>query len=86
MDETQPLMLPYYHFGLHEVLRVGSLLPNRGQRLRMAFGDVWDPVSEVNSVDDDGAARWERLSTLAHARLRSRSTTTINDIVAQQGR
>jgi len=70
MDETRPLMLPYYHFGLHKVLPVGALLPRRGHDLRMVFGDLWDSEAHIDTAAEEGPVRWERLSTVAYETLR----------------
>ena len=69
IDETRPLVLPYYHSGLHEVLPVGSLVPRRGRELHMLFGDLQDYSDEVDAVADEGQTRWERLAASAHRRL-----------------
>lgn len=42
ITEAKPLALPFYHYGMHDVLRVGGLLPRRGKRVRVVFGDVTD--------------------------------------------
>lgn len=71
MDETRPLMLPYYHYGLHNVLPVGATFPLRANALRMVFGELWDSGRELDAVRDSGSARWERLTGVAFQILRS---------------
>jgi len=42
MAEAQPLALPFYHYGMHDVLPVGSLRPRRGKSVRLVFGEAID--------------------------------------------
>lgn len=42
MAEALPIALPFYHYGMHEVLPVGSLRPRRGKRVRLVFGEPMD--------------------------------------------
>ena len=42
MAEALPIALPFYHYGMHEVLPVGSLRPRRGKRVRLVFGEAID--------------------------------------------
>lgn len=42
MAEAKPIALPFYHYGMHEVLPVGSLRPRRGKRVRLVFGEEID--------------------------------------------
>jgi monolysocardiolipin acyltransferase len=70
MDETRPLMLPYYHYGLHNVLPVGAMFPHRGNELQMVFGELWDSADAVDAAGETGPTRWERLSQVALEPLR----------------
>ncbi len=42
MAEALPVALPFYHYGMHKVLPVGSLRPRRGKRVRLVFGEPID--------------------------------------------
>lgn len=42
MAEAQPIALPFYHYGMHDVLPVGSLRPRRGKQVRLVFGEKID--------------------------------------------
>lgn len=37
--EAQPIALPFYHYGMHHVLPVGSSVPRRGHSVRLVFGE-----------------------------------------------
>src|SRR3989304_994874 len=42
MAEARPVILPFYHYGMHEVLPVGAKLPRRGRTVRLVFGEPVD--------------------------------------------
>ena len=37
IDEAQPILLPFYHFGMHEVMPVGRWLPRIGKTVKVQF-------------------------------------------------
>ena len=37
--EARPLVIPFYHYGMHDVLPIGSAIPRTGKRVRVCFGD-----------------------------------------------
>lgn len=42
VQETRPLVLPFHHWGMHEVLPVGGRLPKLGKRVVVRFGEAVD--------------------------------------------
>ncbi len=78
MAEARPLALPFYHYGMHEILPVGAKLPRRGRTVRVLFGDPIDcnddflcqVAASVGSPDLEGLALWEALAERAYAVLR----------------
>lgn len=42
IDETRPLVLPFYHYGMQMVLPVGANRPRGGNDISVLFGDVVD--------------------------------------------
>jgi hypothetical protein len=42
MAEARPIALPFYHYGMHQVLPVGAKFPARGKTVRVLFGEPFD--------------------------------------------
>lgn len=36
--EARPLLMPFYHYGMHEILPIGSMFPKRGKKVHLRFG------------------------------------------------
>ena len=80
--ETKPLALPFYHYGMHLVLPVGSSRLRTCRDVRMVFGDVIDCDDEwLSSVAarhgdaEDGPGLWRAIAAETHetvARLERR--------------
>jgi len=78
MAEARPLVLPWYHYGMHEVLPVGAKLPRRGHTVRVVFGEPLDCddayVRQKAALGGDpalsGPPLWEALAAAAHYALR----------------
>ncbi|HEY5625636.1 MAG TPA: lysophospholipid acyltransferase family protein [Dehalococcoidia bacterium] len=71
--ETKPLALPFYHYGMHTVLPVGSVTPRARQDVRMIFGDVIDCDDEwLSGVaarygdTGDGPGLWRAIAAETH--------------------
>jgi hypothetical protein len=70
MARAQPLALPFYHYGMHEVLGVGAKVPARGKTVRVLFGDPIDCRREVAKERDARsltAIAYEALTDLQQA-------------------
>lgn len=78
MAEACPVALPFYHYGMHDVLPVGAKLPRRGRTVRVVFGDALDcsetyireVASQIGSPDTADPRLWEALASRAHEALR----------------
>jgi 1-acyl-sn-glycerol-3-phosphate acyltransferase len=68
--EAQPIALPFYHYGMHQVLPLGAKVPRRGKRVRLMFGEAIDCDADwVGSHEQTGAARLESIAESAHESL-----------------
>jgi monolysocardiolipin acyltransferase len=73
--EANPIALPIYHYGMHQVLPRGAKLPRFGKRVRMVIGEPID-FSEGGSDESVGASElrpaevWEALTTRCYEALR----------------
>lgn len=45
--ETDPIVLPFYHYGMHEVLPVGANTPRRGKTVRVLVGEAMEFAGET---------------------------------------
>jgi monolysocardiolipin acyltransferase len=77
MAEARPIALPFYHYGMQDVLPVGARLPRRGRTVRVLFGSPLDCsdsyIGEAASparASQSPTAVWESLASRAHATLR----------------
>jgi monolysocardiolipin acyltransferase len=71
--ETNPIGLPFYHFGMHQVLPIGAKVPRWGKNVRLMFGDAIDfskeLVSQIAGDDEttqDGPGLWNALAGYTH--------------------
>ncbi len=74
--ETKPLALPFYHYGMHSVLPVGSVRPRAGNDVRMVFGDVADcnddwlrSVAAHHDDAENGPGLWRAIAAETHETL-----------------
>jgi monolysocardiolipin acyltransferase len=78
MTQAQPIVLPFYHYGMHEILPVGAKLPRRGRTVRVLFGDPIDcnddflsqVAASAGSPHLEGPAVWEELAERTYEVLR----------------
>lgn len=75
MSETQPLVLPFYHHGMRDILPIGARRPRRGKTVRVLFGEAFDAADELRELAaggpaPEGRALRDALAARAHARLR----------------
>ena len=78
MAETQPIALPYYHYGMHEILPIGSKVPRRGKAVRIVFGDPIDCderylqgiIRQAEGAELSGPDLWEALAARTYDALR----------------
>jgi len=71
--EAQPIAMPFYHRGMHEILPIGSRLPRWGKEVDVLFGDAtriddaW--IHQLAPDADTPAARWQQVTSWAEATL-----------------
>lgn len=78
MTEARPMALPFYHYGMHDILPVASKLPRRGKTVRVLFGDPIDcnddflrqVAASAGSPDLNGPPLWEALAGRTYDALR----------------
>ena len=78
MAETQPIALPYYHYGMHEILPIGSKIPRRGKAVRLIFGNPIDCderylqsiIEQAEGAELSGPPLWEALAARTYDALR----------------
>ncbi len=81
MAETRPLALPFYHYGMHEVLPLGAKFPRFRRPVRFVFGDAIDCdelMAEVAVLDGgqlSGPRLWEAITTRTYEVLRELEMT-----------
>ncbi|MGH2668579.1 MAG: lysophospholipid acyltransferase family protein [bacterium] len=77
MVETRPIALPFYHYGMHEVLPVGTKTPRARKKVRILFGEPVDCDALISELDrNDGGALsgprlWEALTAACEESLRA---------------
>ncbi len=79
MAETRPIGLPFYHYGMHQVLPLGSKLPRLGKKVRLVFGEPIDGgqlVDELGASDAKGPRLWESLTARLYKMLRQLELVT----------
>ena len=72
LAEAQPIAIPFYHFGMHEILPVGSALPKTGRSVRVQFGqstDIDDAWLQQHYDGQDGAELWKSLRDWSYQEL-----------------
>ena len=58
VQETRPLVLPFHHWGMHEVLPVGGRLPQVGKRVSVRFGEALDSNEGLADQSIADIVRW----------------------------
>lgn len=69
--ETRPIALPFYHYGMHEVLPVGSKVPRLRKKVRLVFGQPVDCVRLIDEMTEkQGTRLWDALTARSYEMLR----------------
>lgn len=66
---TRPLLLPFHHRGMEEILPIGAVVPRVGRHVKLTFGDVYDSDEGLASESVEAITEWatERLLELQAA-------------------
>jgi monolysocardiolipin acyltransferase len=74
--ESRPIVLPFYHYGIHKVLPVGGVRPRTGKTIRARFGQPIDCdedwLKRIASRSGDhlvGPLLWDAISAELHRHL-----------------
>ncbi len=72
ITESNPICVPFYHFGMHRVLPIGARLPRFGNQVRVKFGKATDCNEEfLRSLNAaDGTSINRALAQWSYSRLR----------------
>jgi monolysocardiolipin acyltransferase len=78
---TRPLLLPFVHRGMHEVLPIGAWLPRTGKQVQLVFGELEDSAQGLASGDLTTITAWAEdrlvaLSALLEERHPSSNSST----------
>jgi hypothetical protein len=75
--EAQPVALPFYHYGMHNVLPIGAVRPRVGNQVVLRFGEPTVCDSQfiascmIGADAGDAPLQWEALAAWAHGELLS---------------
>jgi 1-acyl-sn-glycerol-3-phosphate acyltransferase len=58
VQESSPLLLPFIHVGMHEVLPIGARWPRFGQTVRVRFGEITDSAETMADWSMEAITRW----------------------------
>ena len=71
--ETNPIGLPFYHYGMQDVLPIGAKVPRWGKKVRLMFGDAIDFNKELvgqiagsDEANQHGSGLWDALTGYTH--------------------
>ena len=74
--EARPVGLPFYHFGMHEVLPLGTKLPRWRKTVKLVFGEpidyygVIDEICSREGFEEKGPRQWDALTRHTYETLR----------------
>ncbi len=71
LEETSPIAIPFYHYGMHEVLPIGRSMPSLGKTIRVRFGPPIDITDEwLNGFPQaDQGERWDAITQWSYTIL-----------------
>ena len=87
MADARPIMIPFYHYGMHEVLPIGKALPRSGQNVVVHFGHPTDLTPDwwAKHVDEQStpAEQWKTLTQWSQSELESLQTRVLDSLSVQ---
>jgi len=66
---TNPIILPYYHFGIQNILARGQYLPKTGQQITIHFGKSFDLSKEIVEHQGDWHSFHEKYKRFLREKL-----------------
>lgn len=79
LAEAKPIAIPFYHYGMHQILPVGSSFPRRGKTVKVRFApstDVNDGWLSENHPGSSGSDLWRELRDWSYRELASLEVLT----------
>ena len=71
MAEAHPIALPFYHYGMQDVLPVGAKMPRWRKKVRMVWGEPMDCDLLANELGGTSGPRlWDALTERTYSVLR----------------
>jgi len=72
---AKPIAIPFYHYGMHEILPIGRRFPKWGKKVRVMFGEhtlVTDDLlaAMTDPSDETDSALWQTLASWSYDQLR----------------
>jgi len=88
--ETNPIGLPFYHFGMHQVLPIGAKVPRWGKHVRLMFGDaidfsreLVDQIAGTDEATQSGPGLWDTLAGHTHQVLQDLERVVRSNVPGQ---
>jgi monolysocardiolipin acyltransferase len=72
LAEAKPIAIPFYHYGMHEILPVGSTIPRTGKKVTVQFAastNIDDQWLSDNYPTQHNADRWQALTDWSYLQL-----------------
>ena len=58
IERTRPLLVPFHHRGMENILPIGTVVPRIGQRVQLRFGDVTDSNDGLADQGREAITAW----------------------------
>ena len=76
LEAARPLAMPFYHYGMQDIMPIGQTLPKWGKHVSVIFGEhtaiTSDFIAETNGGSDvQGPDSWQSLTDWAYNQLRT---------------
>ena len=84
LAEAKPIAIPFYHYGMHDILPVGRALPRMGKSVKVQFAPsttIDDQWLHTHFAHQNGSDLWKSLRDWSYDALAAleRSTRPIHD-------
>ena len=78
IEGAQPIALPFYHYGMHNILPIGAKFPTGGNRILVKFGAPIGTGPEWSGQfpQENPQDRWDAMAEWAHTILHGLEQTT----------
>ena len=78
IEGAEPIALPFYHYGMHNILPIGARFPKGGNRIRVKFGAPIETGTEWNAQfpHANQQDRWDAMADWSYTILHGLERTT----------